>query len=169
MVWVIHGMTRKTKRATKRKKRAKKGQKHPGCCDAAHRVHHWGTSGGLTHDLIVQCMPQQVSNNAARIETSFGLSLLCRMRQQDPTWAGRWQLATSQHGCRNERQWCRKTTMKSQAPVRAYESRQWCLKNRDKFWSLTALSNKAARSHMSGKVAVSHKSAWVPQWTTMMS
>jgi hypothetical protein len=35
--WVIWGMTGKTKRA---KKRAKKGQKRPRCCDAAHRVHH---------------------------------------------------------------------------------------------------------------------------------
>jgi hypothetical protein len=41
--WVIRGMTGKTKRAmclNEKKKRAKKGQKSPGCCDAAHRVHH---------------------------------------------------------------------------------------------------------------------------------
>jgi hypothetical protein len=30
-------------------------------------------------------MPQQVGDDAARIETSFGLSLLRRMKQQDPT------------------------------------------------------------------------------------
>ncbi len=49
-------------------------------------------------------MPQQVGDDAARIETSFGLSLLRRMKQQDPTGVGRWQLATSRHECRNERQ-----------------------------------------------------------------
>jgi hypothetical protein len=35
-------------------------------------------------------MPQQVGDDAARIETSFGLSLLHRMKQQDPTGVGRW-------------------------------------------------------------------------------
>jgi hypothetical protein len=30
-------------------------------------------------------MPQQVGNDAAKIETSFGLSLLRQMKQQDPT------------------------------------------------------------------------------------
>jgi hypothetical protein len=50
-------------------------------------------------------MPQQVRDaDATRIETSFGLSLLRRMKQQDPTGVGRWQLATSRHECRNERQ-----------------------------------------------------------------
>jgi hypothetical protein len=44
--WVIRGMTGKTKRAMcvndahEGVKRAKKGQKSPGCCDTAHRVHH---------------------------------------------------------------------------------------------------------------------------------
>jgi hypothetical protein len=45
-------------------------------------------------------MPQQVGDDAARIEASFGLSLLRQMKQQDPTGVGRWQLATSRHECR---------------------------------------------------------------------
>jgi hypothetical protein len=51
-------------------------------------------------------MPQQVGNDAARIETSFGLSLVRRMKQQDPTGVGRWQLATS-------RRWCRKLSFET--------------------------------------------------------
>jgi hypothetical protein len=71
-------------------------------------------------------LPQQVGNYAAKIETRFGLSLLCPMKQQYPIGVGRWQLATSWHDCRNERQWCCKTTMMSQAPVSANGSWQWC-------------------------------------------
>jgi hypothetical protein len=56
------------------------------------------------HKRKLAMMPQQVGDDAARIETSFGLSLLCRMKQQDPTGVGRWQLATSRHECRNEQQ-----------------------------------------------------------------
>jgi hypothetical protein len=36
------------------------------------------------HKCKLAMMPQQVGDDAARIETSFGLSLLRQMKQQDP-------------------------------------------------------------------------------------
>jgi hypothetical protein len=54
---------------------------------------------------------------------------------------------------------CKSGMMPQQVGDDAATSRQLCRKNRDKSWSFTASSNKAAKSHRSGKVAVRHKLA----------